>query len=117
MTGLFTKNSHTILPGQILAGIAHESKILHIADGLAWVTIEGMPDDHWLDNGDQLAIPPDRLIVIEAGKCPSRIDIRPVRAGHRKQSGKNQPILNGANTGGCPPVPLRGPETSCGTCA
>lgn len=99
MTGLFTQNSHTILPGRILAGIAHESKTLHIAGGLAWVTIEGMPDDHWLGNGDILSIPPDRLIVVEAGKSPSRINIRPARTDRGKQAGNNRLGQKTADTG------------------
>jgi glyoxylate utilization-related uncharacterized protein len=77
MSTLFIQNSHAILHGQVLSGIARQAKILHVASGLVWVTIEGMPDDHWLSSGDMLFIPPGRLVVIEAEKCTSRIDIRP----------------------------------------
>jgi hypothetical protein len=77
MDGLFAKNSHVLGPGQVLSGIALQAKTLHVRDGLAWITIEGMPDDHWLSGGDTLTIVPGRMIVIEAEKGICRIDIGP----------------------------------------
>ncbi|OGB27639.1 MAG: hypothetical protein A3I66_07165 [Burkholderiales bacterium RIFCSPLOWO2_02_FULL_57_36] len=77
MSTLFTQNSHTVEHGQVLSGIARHAKTLHVASGLVWITIEGLPEDHWLCGGDMLLIPPDRLVVIEAEKCISLVDIRP----------------------------------------
>lgn len=79
MNPLFTQNSHVILHGQVLSGIARQAKTLHVAGGLVWITIEGMPDDHWLRNGDTLAIPSGRLVVVEGEKYTSRIEIRPAK--------------------------------------
>ena len=77
MSGLFTKNSHTMLLGQAVSGITRQPATLYVVSGLAWITIEGLPDDHWLRSGDMLSIPADRLIVIESGKDTSRIEIQP----------------------------------------
>ena len=76
MSDLFVKNSHAIPHGQVLAGVARQAKTVHVASGLAWITIEGTPDDFWLLPGDSLPIMPGKLVVIEAVKGASRIDIR-----------------------------------------
>lgn len=75
MNDLFAKNSHVISHGQLLTGVARQAKTVHVSSGLAWITVEGMPDDYWLHAGDYLSILPGRLVVIEAEKGASRIDI------------------------------------------
>lgn len=40
---------------------------LQVADGEAWVTVEGRPDDHWLGAGDSLAFEPGVRVWISAG--------------------------------------------------
>ncbi|VWD08326.1 hypothetical protein BLA50215_03063 [Burkholderia lata] len=40
---------------------------LEVADGEAWVTIEGRPDDHWLGAGDSLMLTPGMRIWVSAG--------------------------------------------------
>jgi hypothetical protein len=82
MRSLFTKDSHDLVRGEILSGIAEQAKTLRITSGLAWVTVEGMPEDHWLCNGAKLLVPPGRLIVIEAEKGVCRIDIQPAMTPH-----------------------------------
>ena len=76
MSDLFVKNSHAMSHGQLFAGVARQAKTVRVASGLAWITIEGMPDDFWLQPGDCLSILPGKLVVIEAVKGASRIDIR-----------------------------------------
>lgn len=91
MGELFTKNSHVISHGQILTGVASQAKTVHVASGLAWITIEGMPDDYWLHPGDDLSILPGRLVVIEAERGASRIDIRPdIASGNGRQANTAQ---------------------------
>lgn len=82
MSALFVENSHKILPDQVLSGVAAQAKILKVASGLAWITIEGMTDDYWLCSGDTLLIAPGRLIVVQAEKYPCQIDIGPAVAIH-----------------------------------
>jgi hypothetical protein len=104
MRSLFTKDSHDLLPGDILSGIAEKAETLLVTSGLAWITIEGVRDDHWLCSGATLLVPPGRLIVIEAEKEICRIEIRPamkphllagpsVGIGKQKQSAQATPVM------------------------
>ena len=40
---------------------------LQVAEGEAWVTIEGRPDDHWLGAGDSLTFMPGMRVWVSAG--------------------------------------------------
>ncbi len=66
MKTLFTREFHTLHTGQLLSGIAHQGKNLHVVHGNVWLTVEGELDDYWLAAGDSLALPAGRNIVLEA---------------------------------------------------
>jgi hypothetical protein len=79
MSGLFTKFSHVMSDGDILSGKSPVDQSLHMINGLAWVTVEGMQDDRWLSAGETVTIPRRRLVVVEADRGPGRVDIQPVK--------------------------------------
>ncbi|QVN18109.1 DUF2917 domain-containing protein [Burkholderia pyrrocinia] len=41
--------------------------VLEVAEGDAWVTVEGRPDDHWLGAGDSLTLMPGMRVWVSAG--------------------------------------------------
>lgn len=77
MRGLFTKKSLTIEAGQAVSGVSKHAHTLRIASGRVWITVEGISHDYWLTTGDTLTVIPGRLVVIEADRTASRIDIPP----------------------------------------
>lgn len=101
MRSLFTKDLHDLVRGGIVSGIAEQAKTIRIISGLAWVTVEGMPDDHWLCDGAVLPVPPGRLIVIEAENGVCRVVIQSAMtsqlpAGQPAGIGKLKPDMQSA---------------------
>lgn len=41
--------------------------VLEVAEGDAWVTVEGRPDDHWLGAGESLTLMPGTRVWVSAG--------------------------------------------------
>lgn len=52
---------------------------MRITSGRVWITVEGSALDYWLHAGDTFAVMPGRLIVIEADRIASRVDMVPNR--------------------------------------
>ncbi len=77
MRGLFTNNSLNIQAGQAVSGIADHARTLRICSGCVWITVEGISQDYWLSAGDTFAVTPGRLIVVQAYRIASRVDITP----------------------------------------
>lgn len=75
MRELFTKESLVLEPGCAVSGIAAQAQTLRILRGQVWITVEGVAHDYWLSAGDSFRAIPGRLIVIEAGRAPSRLDV------------------------------------------
>lgn len=59
---------------------------LRAEQGLLWVTQAGDPLDHVLGSGQVLRLPRGGLVVALA-LAPSRLTVRPARAGHRPRRG------------------------------
>lgn len=74
----FTNQAFTIPAGQTVSGIAECAQTLQIAAGDVWITVAGSSQDYWLSAGDQLALAPGRLIVMEANKSDSKIALQPI---------------------------------------
>ncbi|MES2535335.1 MAG: DUF2917 domain-containing protein [Pseudomonadota bacterium] len=74
MKNLFARRFYSIGAGQTVSGFARQAQTIHVTCGKVWITIEGMPQDHWLFAGDSLTVPPGRRIVIEADQFDSRVD-------------------------------------------
>jgi hypothetical protein len=53
---------------------------VRVLAGRVWLTVEGVPDDHWLAAGESVVVTPGRLVVLEADRA-SRIVLSPARAG------------------------------------
>ncbi|MGS0893739.1 DUF2917 domain-containing protein [Burkholderia stagnalis] len=51
---------------------------LHVAEGEAWVTIEGRLDDHWLGAGDALTLTPGMRVWVGAGPCGATFAFGPL---------------------------------------
>lgn len=66
MRGLFTSQSIRLQAGEALSGRASQAQLLRVRSGRAWITIESDRHDYWLDAGDTLRLPADRLVVVEA---------------------------------------------------
>lgn len=79
MRGLFTKQSLALEAGQAVSGIAGHAQTLRVLRGRVWITVEGVSHDYWLSAGDSLAAIPGRLIVVEADRADSRLDIMTTR--------------------------------------
>ncbi|GAB3541117.1 hypothetical protein GCM10027343_11020 [Noviherbaspirillum agri] len=75
MRGIFTKASLVLEPRQAVSGIAGEAQVLQVLHGQIWLTVEGVSHDYWLYAGDSFPAVPGRVIVIEADKGGSRVDI------------------------------------------
>lgn len=75
MRSLFTKSALTVLPGQVVSGVASRVQTLRVRQGRLWITVEGISHDYWLSAGDTFTTLPRRLTVIEAGRDESRIEI------------------------------------------
>lgn len=83
MRKLFTKSTLCIAAGATASGISTEPETLHVTSGRVWVTVEGQLDDFWLQAGDSLTVDADRLIVIEADKVDSRVNLPLLHDGQR----------------------------------
>lgn len=79
MSDLFTKYSHKMSSGEVLSGKSRRPWSLHVIHGSALITVEGMQEDRLLYAGDMLAIPPKKLVVVEAERGACRIDIQPAK--------------------------------------
>lgn len=77
MRSLFTKQSLTIQPGQVVSGVAGNVRTLRVLQGRVWITVEGISHDYWLSAGDTFTAIPGRLTVIEADRAESRIEFAP----------------------------------------
>jgi hypothetical protein len=65
-----------VLPvGQITSFILSEPMQVQIESGRVWLTISGMAEDFWLADGEVLALPAHRRVVIEAYKAASQITL------------------------------------------
>ena len=71
----FAKESYTIPAGAAVSGKVASPQAIHIASGRVWLTVEGLEADHWLNAGETFTLPADRLIVIEADKQASLIEM------------------------------------------
>lgn len=75
MRGLFTKERLLIEAGQAVSGIASNAQTLRIRHGRVWLTVEGVKHDYWLSAGDSFAIVPGRLVVLEAEREGSCVEV------------------------------------------
>lgn len=48
-----------------------EPRRLRLLQGLAWITVDGDPDDHWLLAGEALTLPPGRRALVQAEAASS----------------------------------------------
>lgn len=71
----FAKESYTIPAGKAVSGKVDSPQAILIASGRVWLTVEGVEADHWLQAGESFTLPADRLIVIEADKQASLIEM------------------------------------------
>ena len=75
MRNLLASRSNIIAAGQAISGVADREQTLHVTCGRVWITIEGDSQDYWLCAGESLQIAPSRLVVIEADRVDSRVDL------------------------------------------
>ena len=75
MTNYFTNSSYTIVAGAAVSGTLTHASRIQVACGRVWLTVAGEEHDFWLQAGDTMEIPADRLVVIEADKQASAIDL------------------------------------------
>jgi hypothetical protein len=83
MRKLFTKSSLCISAGSTVSGISNKPETFHVTLGKVWVTVEGSPDDHWLQTGESITVDAGRLVVIEADKIDSRVNLPFSHDSHR----------------------------------
>lgn len=83
MRKLFTESSFCVAAGSTVSGISDQAETLHVSSGLVWITVEGSPDDHWLKAGESLNVTAGRLIVIEADKLDSRVNLHGTQVARR----------------------------------
>jgi hypothetical protein len=69
----FTKDSYQLAPGKLISLRLTHRQTLQIEGDRVWLTIEGDAQDHWLQDGDSLSLPGERLIVIEADRAASTL--------------------------------------------
>lgn len=81
MRGLFTKQWLAIEAGRAVSGIAGRAQTLRIRHGRVWLTVEGAGHDYWLSAGDSFAVAPGRLVVVEADRDGSCVEVTP---GHHR---------------------------------
>lgn len=75
MRGLFTKQSFSLEAGEAISGVSGKAQQLRILRGRVWITVEGVSHDYWLSAGDSFPAMPGCLIVVEADRGGSRIDV------------------------------------------
>lgn len=83
MRKLFTKSTLCVAAGSTVSGMSTESETLQVTAGRVWVTVEGDLDDYWLQAGESITVNAGRLIVIEADKVESRVNLPLLHEGHR----------------------------------
>jgi hypothetical protein len=76
MRKLLANESLAIGAGQALSVIAPVAQTLQITQGRVWVTVSGQGDDYWLSAGQFLHVAADSLIVIEAHKGNSVVQVQ-----------------------------------------
>ncbi|MBZ5791385.1 DUF2917 domain-containing protein [Burkholderia contaminans] len=54
--------------------------VLEVAEGEAWVTVEGLADDHWLGAGDSLTLLPGMRVWVSAGPPGATFAFGPLAA-------------------------------------
>jgi hypothetical protein len=107
MRNLFTKEMHTVSPGQAVAGIARRPQTLHVNRGRVWLTVEGIAHDYFLHAGDTFAVAPGRLVVVEADQDAS-LQVRHSAVSHawknvrRRLSASVERLLQGGTTQASP---------------
>ncbi|OXI86782.1 hypothetical protein CFB40_13870 [Burkholderia sp. AU31652] len=57
---------------------------LEVADGEIWVTIEGLPDDHWLGAGDSLMLTRGMRVWVSAGSQGATFAFGPLEVPARR---------------------------------
>lgn len=75
MTNIFANASYKIEPRNVVSGVADREQTLRVVCGEVWITIEGIGHDYWLSAGKTLDIAPGRLVVIEADRLMSRVEV------------------------------------------
>lgn len=75
MRELFTKENLSLVPGQAVSGIAARAETLRVLQGRVWLTVEGVAHDYWLCAGDTFTAQPGCLVVVEADRADSRIEL------------------------------------------
>lgn len=88
MQTLFDKELLTIQAGQVVSGIAPCNRILRVTRGRVWLTVEGLPEDYWLDAGQTFRLYPGPLVVIEADRQAS---IEMLSENGARQVGRDKP--------------------------
>jgi hypothetical protein len=83
MRKLFTKSSLCIGAGSTVSGISNNPETFYVTLGKVWVTVEGSPDDYWLQAGESITVEANRLVVIEADKLNSCVNLPFSYDGHR----------------------------------
>jgi hypothetical protein len=83
MRKLFTKSSLCVAAGATVSGVSTEVETLHVTNGRVWITVEGERDDYWLQAGESITVDAGRLIVIEADKVDSRVNLPVLHDGRR----------------------------------
>lgn len=79
MRGLFTKQSLALEAGQTASGVAGKAQTLRILRGRVWITVAGVSHDYWLSAGESFPAIPGSLIVVEADRDGSRVDVMSTR--------------------------------------
>lgn len=68
----FNSPESLFLPaGGIKSFVFTESMQLRVLRGHVWLTIAGVQEDYWMTGGEQIALPANRQIVVEAHKTDS----------------------------------------------
>jgi hypothetical protein len=63
--------SLALCAGGIRSFVFTEPTRLRMARGCVWLTIAGMPDDYWMRDGEEITLPSNRQVVVEAHKIDS----------------------------------------------
>ncbi len=69
----FTMSRYLIGADATLSGKLKQARLLQVASGRVWLTIEGQSTDFWLSAGESIALPAHRLIVLQADQQDSDV--------------------------------------------
>ena len=51
---------------------------VHVTHGSLWLTVDGEPDDHIIESGHEVALPPGARVLVQALQAPARaVVLRP----------------------------------------